>query len=210
MPRKPAQRCAIPLPGKANAATASGTIVLEGLTLAGTQFGTPSGQPTTVPTDPLAIPVSPGDHFLYSTITCASPFPPWNSVGLHFTPDYSGIADPASVRHEFEGTVTHASGNRGTVQGTITSYLCEGGVRTDQIVVSYQAAFSPARPAQCRCWAAAPFPLPAVRPSVGVRRPQRITPGASTRPAGQPISRSAHRSGGPPGTRYLTVERMFV
>jgi hypothetical protein len=127
----------------AGAATAQGTIVLEGLTLAGTQFGTPSGQPTTVPTDPLAIPVTRGDRFLYSTITCASPFPPWNSFGLHFTPDYPGITDPASVRHEFEGTVTHASGNRGAVQGTITSYLCEGGVRTDQIVVSFQAAFSP-------------------------------------------------------------------
>ncbi|HEV3402008.1 MAG TPA: hypothetical protein VG078_09340 [Acidimicrobiales bacterium] len=134
---------AVMAPTAANAATASGTIVLEGLTLAGTQFGTPSGQPTTVPTDPLAIPVSPGDHFLYSTITCASPFPPWNSFGLHFTPDYPGIADPASVRHEFEGTVTYASGNRGTIRGTITSYLCEGGVRTDQIVVSYQAAFAP-------------------------------------------------------------------
>ncbi len=130
-------------PTAAGAATASGTIILEGLTLAGTQFGTPSGLPTTVPTDPLAIPVTRGDRFLYSTITCASPFPPWNNVGLHFDPDYPGISDPASVRHEFQGTVTYASGNRGTIQGTITSYLCEGGVRTDQIVVAFQAAFSP-------------------------------------------------------------------
>ncbi len=102
-----------------------------------------SGQPTTVPTDPLAIPATRGDRFLYSTITCASPFPPWNSFGLHFTPDYPVISDPASVRHEFQGRVTYASGNRGAIEGTITSYLCEGGVRTDQIVVSYQAAFSP-------------------------------------------------------------------
>jgi hypothetical protein len=130
-------------PTPAGAATAGGSIILEGLTLAGTQFGTPSGQPTTVPTDPLAIPLTRGDHFLYSTITCASPFPPWNSFGLHFSPDYPGISDPASVRHELEGTVVHLSGNRGAIQGTVTSYLCENGVRTDQIVVSFQAAFAP-------------------------------------------------------------------
>jgi hypothetical protein len=130
-------------PTAAGAATASGSIVLEGLTLAGTQFGTPSGQPTTVATDPLATPVVPGDHFLYSTITCASPFPPWNSFGLHFTPDYPGITDPASVRHEIEGTVVQAnrSGTIGVVRGTVTSYLCENGVRTDQIRTSFTAVF---------------------------------------------------------------------
>ncbi|HEX2046499.1 MAG TPA: hypothetical protein VHF27_01965 [Acidimicrobiales bacterium] len=124
-------------------ATASGTFVLEGLTLAGTQFGTPSGQPTTVPTDPLLIPVVTGERFLYSTITCASPFPPFNNVGLHFDPDYPGISDPASVRHEFQGMVTHGSGDRGAIQGTITSYLCVGGARADQIVVAFQAEFFP-------------------------------------------------------------------
>lgn len=130
-------------PTSAGAATASGTFILEGLTLAGTQFGTPSGQPTTVATDPLAIPVVTGDHFLYSTITCASPFPPWNSFGLQFSPDYPGITDPASVRHEIEGTVSSAnrSGTSGVVRGTITSYLCENGVRTDQIVTTFTAAF---------------------------------------------------------------------
>lgn len=132
-------------PNAAGAATARGSIILEGLTLAGTQFGTPSGQPTTVATDPLATPVVTGDHFLYSTITCASPFPPWNSFGLHFAPDYPGIADPASVRHEIEGTVVSAnrSGTVGVVRGTITSYLCENGVRTDRIVSSFTAVFQP-------------------------------------------------------------------
>ncbi|MDQ4132934.1 MAG: hypothetical protein M3179_06925 [Actinomycetota bacterium] len=125
------------------AATASGTLILEGLTLAGTQFGTPSGQPTTVATDPLQNPVVAGDHFLYSTITCASPFPPWNSFGLQFTPDYPGVTDPASVRHEFEGTVTQGSGNRGAVAGTIISYLCQNGVRTDQIRLAFRAQFAP-------------------------------------------------------------------
>jgi hypothetical protein len=127
----------------AGAATASGTFILEGLTLAGTQFGTPSGQPTTVATDPLQNPVVQGDGVLYSTITCASAFPPWNSRGLQFNPDYPGISDPASVRHEFAGRVSHASGNRGAIAGTITSFLCEGGVRTDQIRLTFNAQFSP-------------------------------------------------------------------
>jgi hypothetical protein len=134
---------ALTLTASSAGAAASGRFILEGLTLAGTQFGTPSGQPTTVPTDPLQIPVVNGDRFLYSTITCASAFPPFNNVGLHFDPDYPGIPDPASVRHEFQGTVTHGSGDRGAIQGTITSYLCQGGVRADQIIVSFQAEFFP-------------------------------------------------------------------
>jgi hypothetical protein len=131
----------------------SGTLIVEGLTLAGTQFGTPSGQPTTVATDPLSIPVRDGDRFTYSTITCASAFPPWNSFGLHFDPDYPGINDQpggpagrsgASVRHEFRGVVTRAGpGRRGTVRGTITTFLCEGGVRTNRIVTSFRARFRP-------------------------------------------------------------------
>lgn len=135
-----------------------GTFVLEGLTLAGTQFGTPSGQPTTVATDPLQIPVTAGDHFLYSTITCASAFPPWNSFGLNFTPDYPGISDPASVRHEFEGTVVSVSGGRGVIRGTITSYLCENGVRTDQIVTGFAALFSPTSAASVPLRGGGPVP----------------------------------------------------
>ncbi len=128
---------------------AKGTIVIEGLTLAGTQFGTPSGQPTTVATDPLSIPVRRGDTFTYSTITCQSAFPPWNSFGLHFDPNYPGVNEGptdqgASVRHEFSGTVTKVKRDgSGKVRGTITTYLCEGGQRTDRIVSRYKARFSP-------------------------------------------------------------------
>lgn len=128
---------------------ARGAIVIEGLTLAGTQFGTPSGQPTTVATDPLSIPVQRGDTFTYSTITCASAFPPWNSFGLHFEPDYPGVNEGAndqgaSVRHEVRGTVTRVkSDGSGKVRGTVTTYLCENGQRTDQIVSRYKARFSP-------------------------------------------------------------------
>ena len=123
---------------------ASGHIIIEGVTLAGTQYGTPSGQPTTETTDPLTIPVRAGDTFHYSTISCASAFPPWNNVGLHFNPDYPGIADPASVRHEFEGRVTRLNRNtHGTIEGTVRTYLCVNGERQDQIVTSYRANFRP-------------------------------------------------------------------
>jgi len=57
-------------PAGAAAGKAKGAIIIEGLTLAGTQFGTPSMQPTTVATDPVSIPVTEGDTFTYSTITC--------------------------------------------------------------------------------------------------------------------------------------------
>src|SRR3954470_15108494 len=92
-------------------ASAKGSLIIEGLTLAGTQFGTPSGQPTTVATDPVSIPVTKGDTFTYSTITCASAFPPWNSFGLHFDPNYPGVDEGttdqgAPARYELRGRVT--------------------------------------------------------------------------------------------------------
>ena len=139
-------------PGKSNAggnAPVKGEIMIEGLTLAGTQYGTPSGQPTTVATDPVSIPVTRGDTFTYSTITCASAFPPWNSFGLHFEPDFPGVDEGAmdqgaSVRHEISGTITKSRSNgTGKVRGTITTYLCENGARTDQIVSRYKAKLTP-------------------------------------------------------------------
>ena len=132
---------------------ARGTIIIEGLTLAGTQYGTPSGEPTTVATNPVSIPVRRGDTFTYSTITCATPptgfVPPWNTFGLQLEPDYPTVNEGptdrgASVRHEFRGTVTKSkSGGTGKIRGTITTFLCEGGVRTDQIVSRYRAKFRP-------------------------------------------------------------------
>jgi hypothetical protein len=139
-------------PGKSNAGgnrPTKGAIIIEGLTLAGTQYGTPSGQPTTVATDPVSIPVRRGDTFTYSTITCATAFPPWNSFGLHFAPDLAGVDEGAmdkgaSVRHELSGTITKSrSDGSGKVRGTITTYLCENGMRTDQIVSRYKAKLAP-------------------------------------------------------------------
>ena len=145
-------------PGKTQGKNvAKGELIVEGLTLAGTQFGTPSGQPTTVATDPVSIPVAKGDTFTYSTITCASAFPPWNSFGLHFEPDYPGVDEGAmdqgaSVRHEVRGTVTKIRSNgTGKIRGTVTTFLCENGVRTDRIVSRYKANVRPT--------AAAPVPL---------------------------------------------------
>ena len=49
----------------------------------------------------------------------------------------------AAVRHELRGTVTKSgSDGTGKVSGTITTFLCENGVRTDQIVSRYKARFS--------------------------------------------------------------------
>ncbi len=146
-----APAAAKPKAGKGNAVAKAGkgTIIIEGLTLAGTQFGTPSGQPTTVATDPVSIPVRQGDRFTYSTITCATSFPPWNSFGLHFEPDFPGVDEGAAdrgapVRHELRGTITKSRPNgTGKVRGTITTFLCENGVRTDQIVSRYKATFRP-------------------------------------------------------------------
>lgn len=70
--------------------------------------------------------------------------PPWNNVGLHFDPDYPGINDPASVRHELEGTVTKLlPRDRGTVQGIIRTFLCVNGERQHQIVTQWKADFRP-------------------------------------------------------------------
>ena len=150
-------------PATAQSATARGAIIIEGLTLAGTQFGTPSGQPTTVATDPVSIPVVAGDTFTYSTITCATAFPPWNSFGLHFTPNYPGVDEGptdrgASVRHELRGTVTKTRAGTGRIEGTITTFLCENGARTDQIVSSYKAKFWPSRATSVRLVGGGPVP----------------------------------------------------
>ena len=140
---------AAPASAKPKDTPRGGQIVIEGLTLAGTQYGTPSGQPTTVATDPVSIPVARGDTFTYSTITCATGFPPWNSFGLHFSPNYPGVNEGADdrgapVRHELRGTVTQRKADgTGKITGTITTFLCENGVRTDQIVSRYKADFAP-------------------------------------------------------------------
>lgn len=123
---------------------AGGSVSLEGLTLS-SEFGTPTGFPTLVPTTPLDIPVTEGAQFSYSSIECSSGPAPFNDVGLDFSPDFPGLDDPAPIRSVIEGTVTKtsASGDRGRIEGTITSFLCENGEETDQIVVAFRARFRP-------------------------------------------------------------------
>lgn len=102
------------------------------------------------PSDRLAYDFAQGDEFSYSSRTCAGRAP-FNEVGLDFRPDYPGVDDAtgtAAVRHRAEGTVTalRGDGDRGTIEGTITSVVCvtEDGVRTesdDVIVTDYRAQF---------------------------------------------------------------------
>ncbi len=97
------------------------------------QFGSPSGRPTLFPTNPLEFPITEG-AFSYSAIPCRFPAP-FNDAGLKFNPDYPGIEDPAPVRYLVEGTVTEvtASGDRGRIEGTITTILCEGGKESENV-----------------------------------------------------------------------------
>lgn len=98
------------------------------------------------PTDRLAFDFAEGDDFAYSSRRCSDPAP-FNEIGLDFGPDYPGIDDAtgvAAVRHLAEGTVTSVSqdGSRGTIEGTITSIVCENGDETgDALVMDYTARF---------------------------------------------------------------------
>ena len=80
-----------------------GAFIVEGLTLAGTQFGTPSGLPTTVPTDPLSIPVRAGERFTYLPARggrCAtSPIPPFGlGVGRFESSGWTGRGKAAPAK----------------------------------------------------------------------------------------------------------------
>lgn len=79
-----------------------------------------------------------GSDFAYSSRTCDRNAP-FNQVGLNFTPDYPGVDDAtgtAAVRHQVTGTVTEVHGDTGTIEGTITSVLCENGEETGNVIVT--------------------------------------------------------------------------
>lgn len=129
---------------------ARGSISLEGLALS-SEFGTPTGRPTLVQTTPLRIPVTEGAEFSYSSIECSSGPAPFNDKGLDFNRDFPGLEDPAPIRSVVEGTVTDTTTNdRGRIEGTITSFLCENGEETDQIVISFTSRFRPTSPREVR------------------------------------------------------------
>lgn len=85
-----------------------------------------------------------GDTFAYSSRTCSSTAR-FNDVGLDFRPDYPGVDDDdgtAAVRHQITGTVTAAEGETGTIEGTITTVLCQDGQPTDDVLVTnFQADY---------------------------------------------------------------------
>jgi hypothetical protein len=85
---------------------------------------------TLFPTSPLPFPITEESTGTYSSIPCSRPAP-FNDTALDFTPDYPGIDDPASVRHFVEVTATPTQGNQGTVEGEITTILCEDGEESE-------------------------------------------------------------------------------
>jgi hypothetical protein len=79
-----------------------------------------------------------GDTFAYSSRLCEGNAR-FNDVGLDFRPDYPGVDDDdgtAAVRHQVAGSVTEQNGNTGTIEGTITSVLCEDGMETGNVIVT--------------------------------------------------------------------------
>ena len=97
------------------------------------------------PTDRLSFNFVQGEDFSYSSRPCGGRAP-FNDLGLDFRPDYPGVDDDAdgtaAVRHHVTGTVTEVNGDRGTIEGTITSVLCENGAETgNSIVFTYEARY---------------------------------------------------------------------
>lgn len=104
--------------------------------------GGPSGAPLLrSETEPLPYPITETD-FSYSSVACEDSAR-FNDVALDFTPDYPGIDDPAPVRHIVEGSVTdvNEAGTKGTVEGTITTFLCGNGQEGDEIHTAYEGQF---------------------------------------------------------------------
>ena len=86
----------------------------------------------------LAFDFSEGDTFAYSSRQCDETAR-FNDLGLDFSPDYPGVDDAtgtAAVRHQVTGTVTEENGDTGTIEGTITTVLCEDGEETDDVIVT--------------------------------------------------------------------------
>ncbi len=86
----------------------------------------------------LAFDFGEGDTFAYSSRQCDETAR-FNDLGLDFSPDYPGVDDAtgtAAVRHQVTGTVTEENGDTGTIEGTITTVLCEDGEETDNVIVT--------------------------------------------------------------------------
>ena len=86
--------------------------------------------------DRLAYDLGEGEAFAYSSRLCGASAP-FNDLALDFSPDYPGVDDDADgtapVRHQIAGTVTAVNGTTGTIEGTITTVLCEPGAGGAQV-----------------------------------------------------------------------------
>jgi hypothetical protein len=102
------------------------------------EFGGPSGEETLFPTTPVPIPISPGDYS-YSSIPCDKPAP-FNDVSLSFSPDYPGMAEPASTRSLIEPTIVKVGrgGDHGRLAGGLTTIVCQSG---DEMLFSFRGTF---------------------------------------------------------------------
>lgn len=76
------------------------------------------------PTERLAYPIEEGDTFSYSSRPCNLPAP-FNEVGLEFNPAYPGFDNPTAVRHHSAGTIVDGDSEKGTIEGTIKTVICE-------------------------------------------------------------------------------------
>jgi hypothetical protein len=105
---------------------------------------THSGGTLFFPVERLPYDFQTGDTFSYSSRLCEG-FAPFNDIGLNFIPDYPGVDDDdgtAYVRHHVEGTVTATFGNRGIIEGTLTTVLCVPGESPTGYVASEHAIVS--------------------------------------------------------------------
>lgn len=75
-------------------------------------------------TERLAFPITQGNTFSYSSRQCELSAP-YNQVGLEFAPPYPGLDNPVPVRHRSEGTIVDGDAERGTIEGVITTVVCE-------------------------------------------------------------------------------------
>lgn len=114
-----------------------GSFVMD--VFAHSEFGSPGGAPLLFDADALDYDFDEGESFSYSSITCEADAP-HNDRALRINPDYPGVDNPDSVRHDVDGTVTEydEDSGTGTIEGTITTVHCPTG---DEIYFEYEAEF---------------------------------------------------------------------
>lgn len=96
---------------------------------------------TLFPTSPVPFPVTGTSTGTYSSIPCSRPAP-FNDTALDFTPDFPGTEDPASVRHFVEVTLTPTQGNKGTIEGDITTILCVNGEESEnRLFITFEGTY---------------------------------------------------------------------